>query len=75
MTATLETRHVEPGDIVETSSRHVGAPGRRGEIVAVRGQGVHHYYLVQWEDGHESILYPGEAMTIRRGERAVGWAD
>lgn len=75
MTATLEIRHVEPGDFVETSGRHVGDSGRRGEIVAVLGEDEHIHYLVRWENGHESILYPGEGTTIRPHDPEVGWAD
>jgi hypothetical protein len=75
MTAALETRHVEAGDIVETTGRHVGDVGRRGEIVAVLGDKDHFHYRVRWEDGHESILYPGEGTTIRPRDSKVGWAD
>ena len=75
MTATLGTKHVEPGDIVETSRRHVGDGGRRGEILAVLGTDDHVHYIVRWEDGHESILYPGEGTTIRRHDPEVSWAD
>ena len=75
MTATVETRHVEPGDILETSGRHVGDVGRKGEIVAVLGDDEHLHYLVRWENGHESILYPREGTTIRPHDREVGWAD
>jgi Domain of unknown function (DUF1918) len=76
MNATPETRHVEPGDIVETSGRHVGDAGRSGEIVAVLGEDEQLHYLVRWEDGHESILYPGEGTTIRRHDHfEVSWAD
>jgi hypothetical protein len=75
MTATVETRRVEPGDIVETSGRHVGDTGRRGEIVAVLGDEGHLHYRVSWEDGHESILYPAEGTTIRSQHGGADWAD
>lgn len=74
MAATVENRHFGPGDIVETSGRHVGDAGRRGEVVAVLGDENLHY-LVRWDDGHESTLYPGEGTTIRRRAAKVGWAD
>jgi len=53
------------GDIVEVSGRHVGDPGRLGEIAEVVGAGEHTRYVVRWDDGHETIFYPGEATTIR----------
>ena len=75
MTATVETRRVEPGDIVETSGRHVGDVRRTGEIAAVLGDDDHLHYLVRWENGRESILYPREGTTIRPRDPKVGWAD
>ena len=75
MTATPGNRRIEPGDIVETSGRHVGDTPRAGEIVAVLGRGERVHFRVRWQDGHESILYPGEAMTIRAHVPVAGWAD
>ncbi len=75
MTATEHIRPVQPGDIVRTSGRHLGDAGRTGEIVAVLGEEGHAHYLVRWEDGRESILYPGEGTTIRPCNDATGSAD
>ena len=55
------------GDTVEMSGRRVGDHARAGEIVEVLGSADHPHYLVRWEDGHESVLYPGEAATFRPG--------
>lgn len=55
----------EKGDIVEVSGRRVGDPGRKGEILEVLGAAAAPHYLVRWEDGHESVFYPGEGTTIR----------
>jgi Domain of unknown function (DUF1918) len=68
-------RPVEPGDVVKTSGRHVGDLGRTGEIVAVLGEEGHVHYLVRWEDGHESTLYPGEGITIQPSSDTVVSAD
>jgi Domain of unknown function (DUF1918) len=75
MTATEQIRPVQPNDVVKTSGRHVGDAGRTGEIVAVLGEKAHPHYLVRWEDGRESILYPGEGTTIYPCESAVASAD
>jgi hypothetical protein len=75
MNATEHIRPVQPRDVVKTSGRHVGDAGRTGEIVAVLGEEAHEHYLVRWEDGRESILYPGEGTTISPYEGAVGSAD
>jgi hypothetical protein len=68
-------RAVEPGDLVKVSGRQVGDPGRTGEIVAVLGEEDHPHYLVRWEDGRESILYPGEGITVAPGADTISWAD
>ncbi len=75
MAAAVHTRYVQPGDIVQVSGRHVGDTGRSGEIVAVLGEEERPHYLVRWEDGRESILYPGEGTSIRPGEGRVASAD
>lgn len=61
------TRQIEAsvGDTVEVSGRRVGDPGRRGEILAVLDGDERAHYRVRWEDGHETVLYPGEATTFR----------
>jgi Ala-tRNA(Pro) deacylase len=63
----LTTRQpaVSRGDVVEVTGRRVGEPARIGEILDVLGSEGHRHYRVCWEDGHESILYPGEATGIR----------
>jgi hypothetical protein len=39
-------------------------PRIRSNIVEVLGDVLHRHYVVRWEDGRESILYPGEETTI-----------
>jgi hypothetical protein len=75
MTATLGARRIEPGDVVETSGRHVGDMPRTGEIVAVLGDDDHVHYFVRWRNGRESILYSRDGTTIRPQEAEAGWAD
>jgi Ala-tRNA(Pro) deacylase len=57
------------GDVVEVSGRRVGERPRRGEILEVLGPADRPHYRVRWEDGHESVFYPGEATTVRSGVR------
>ncbi len=75
MAVAVQTRHVQPGDVVEISGRHVGDAGRTGEIVAVLGEEEHPHYLVRWQDDRESILYPGEGTSIRPGTGRIASAD
>lgn len=57
---------VEPGSVVVVSGRRVGEPARMGEIIEVLGRPEHPHYAVRWEDGHESIFYPGETTSIEQ---------
>jgi rRNA processing protein Gar1 len=68
----------EQGDIVRVSGRRVGEPARMGEVLEVIGTADHPHYVVRWEDGHQSILYPGETTSIKRrskGTRAMPELD
>jgi Ala-tRNA(Pro) deacylase len=63
----LATQHaMVPGDVVEVSGRRVGEAVRLGEILEVLGRPERPHYAVRWEDGHTSILYPGDESRIRQ---------
>lgn len=51
---------------IEIAGRGVGDSSRHGEILEVLGVESSPHYRVRWEDGHESILYPGETTRVRR---------
>ena len=53
------------GDLVVVSGHHVGESERLGEILAVLGEGERPHYRVRWEDGRETIFYPGNDALIR----------
>jgi Domain of unknown function (DUF1918) len=72
---TKTTQAVRPGDVVAIAGRHVGDRGRTGEILEVLGDDLHPHYRVRWEDGRESILYPGEGTTIHRLSSPVAGSD
>lgn len=57
---------VSPGDVIEVSGRRVGEAVRFGEILDVLGPPERPHYSVRWEDGHTSLLYPGNESRIRR---------
>ena len=58
-------RPAEPGDLVVVAGHRVGESERIGEILDVRGDPTHQRYRVRWEDGRESIFYPGSDAVIR----------
>jgi hypothetical protein len=47
------------GDRILVEGTTVDQPQRRGEVVEVLGAGDQEHYRVRWQDGHESIFYPG----------------
>jgi len=69
MTGT-EIRPADAGDHVEVVSHKVGEGARHGRILEVLGAPDHLHYRVSWEDGRESVLYPGSDVHIARVEAA-----
>ena len=49
--------------------RAVGQQPRVGEIVEVLGEPGHVRYRVRWEDGRETVVYPGPGVTPKRQRR------
>ncbi len=59
------------GDELTVKGRHQGDGDRHGEIIEIRGTEGQPPYLVQWQDGHESVFFPS-ADTIVAGHRTGG---
>jgi hypothetical protein len=55
-----------PGDRLVIRGHHQGEQQRDGEILKVLGDGGAPPYLVRWEDGHESEVFPGSDTFIQR---------
>jgi len=73
MSEATRTYRPHVGDIVTVDGRRVGDPGRLGEILEASGEPGHERLSVRWEDGRESVLYPGGDLRIhpkRRGGAA-----
>ena len=47
------------GERLVIHSKQVGTPDRHGEVLEVRGSDGGPPYLVRFDDGHETLLYPG----------------
>jgi len=60
-----------PGDWIEISGRP-GKPPRRGEVLEVLGEVGHERYRVRWEDRHESVLFPTEAVRVLQDHGGPG---
>lgn len=59
---------VRTGDVVVVEAKRVGDGRRLGEILDVTGTPGHLHYRIRWEDGHESVLYPGGDVSVRRAD-------
>lgn len=54
-----------PGDRVIVHGHRVGEHERDGEVLEVQGTGGAPPYVVRWEDGMVSTLYPGSDVLIQ----------
>lgn len=55
--------HATTGDQIIVESAVLDSPRRRGEVLEVIEEGVRHY-RVRWDDGHESIYFPGPDARV-----------
>jgi hypothetical protein len=58
-------RAARAGDRLTVRGIH-GQPARSGEIREVLGRQGHERYRVRWEDGHESIVFPADGVSVVR---------
>ena len=68
--ATKEREAAATGDVIEVSGRRVGDTSRRGEIREVLGTVERPYYRVTWDDGHETVFFPGSDTIVRHERRS-----
>lgn len=52
------------GDTLIIHGRITGSPDRRGEVLEVRGADGQPPYYVRFEDGNESLLFPGSDVEV-----------
>ncbi|MEU6040529.1 DUF1918 domain-containing protein [Actinomadura sp. NPDC047616] len=52
------------GDRLVIHGHHVGQPDREAEILEVHGRDGGPPYVVRWDDGHKSTLFPSSDATI-----------
>ena len=54
------------GDRVRIHGRAVGMAERTGQVIEIRGPDDHQLLVVRFDDGHESLVYPGPDLTVVR---------
>jgi hypothetical protein len=52
------------GDRICIRGTHVESADRHGSVIEVRGEGGAPPYLVRFDDGHETLVYPGTDAVI-----------
>ena len=52
------------GDRLRVHGNVVGRPERTGEIVEIRGAAGEPPYMVRFDDGHTSLVFPGPDAVI-----------
>jgi uncharacterized protein DUF1918 len=72
MMATTQDREWRVGDVIVVEAMHRGAEGRLGqerrvgEVLAVFGDPSLPHFQVRWDDGRETIYYPGHETAVHR---------
>jgi len=56
--------HAVTGERLIIHGKQVGQAERRGEIIEVRGDDGAPPYLVRFDDGHESLIFPGSDCEV-----------
>ena len=56
--------HADSGDRIIVESGKVGSARRSGQIVEVLQGRAGEHYLVQWEDGHQTEIFPGPDAKV-----------
>ena len=52
------------GDEIVVDAALTGGLPRRGEVVAIREQGGVVHYVVRWDDGRETMFFPGSDAHV-----------
>ena len=54
------------GDNIVVETATLDAPPRRGRILEIIGDGERQHFRVCWEDGHESVYFPGPDAHVAK---------
>ena len=54
------------GDRIVIRGRTVESKDRHGEIIEVRGADGSPPYLVRFDDGHETVVFPGGDFSVEK---------
>ena len=54
----------QAGDELMIDAPHIGEVVRKGEILETKDSGGVVHYRVRWDDGHESVYFPGSDTRV-----------
>ncbi|WP_353808561.1 DUF1918 domain-containing protein [Agromyces sp. SYSU T00194] len=60
--------HAVTGERLIIHGKQVGQAERHGEIIDVRGEDGAPPYLVRFDDGHESLIFPGSDCEVEHAQ-------
>jgi hypothetical protein len=55
---------VKVGDEIVVDAPQTGGATRKGEILEIIERGGIEHYRVRWDDGHESVFFPGSDAHV-----------
>ena len=64
--------HAAVGERLVIHGKQVGQADRHGEILEVRGADGGPPFLVRFDDGHETLLYPGADCVLEHEHQSHG---
>ena len=65
--------HAKQGDQIVIDTTTLDALRRHGEVIEVIGQGEREHYRIRWQDGHESVYFPGPDARVVSGSCCRAW--
>jgi hypothetical protein len=70
MTKTVQGKPVRAGDEIVVMGHSVGSTQRTAVVLEVLGEPGKERFRVRWQDGRESIFFPGDDAVVNRPRRA-----
>jgi Domain of unknown function (DUF1918) len=59
-----ELMRAQVGDHIVIETTTLDTARRRGEVIEVIGEADREHYRVRWQDGHESVYFPGADARV-----------
>lgn len=67
-----QVKDLTAGERVAVTTHRFGVRRRPGEVVEISTEPGHERCRIRWDDGEESVVYPGPDVTIERRRDTPG---